>query len=90
MAYNSSTSDIHPGLVKTRELTNVDDRAKSSVTSSRNLDEDSYPFHRLAIDVWSRSAVASTATAVLDQSMTVAVKLLGVSFILKCGLKLLE
>jgi hypothetical protein len=76
--------------VRTKELTNVDDSLKSSVTSSRELNEGDYAFHCLAIDVWSRSAVASTTAAVLDQSVTVAVKLLGVSFISICNLKLLE
>lgn len=90
LACNSSRSDIHPGFMRTRELTNVDDRVKSSVTSSRKLDEGDDAFHRLAIDVWSRSAVASTTTAVLDQSMTVAVKLLAVSSISKCDLVLLN
>jgi hypothetical protein len=66
--------------VKARELTNVDDRVKGSVTSSRKLDEgDQLLFRRLTINIWCRSAVASTTTAVLDQYMSVAVKLLGVS-----------
>lgn len=47
---------------------------KAASQAAEELDEGDHAFHRLAIDVRSRSAVASTTAAVFDQSMTVAVK----------------